>query len=94
VVFGANIGELTLTRKIGVAREKGEPMTALEYMEKQVQKHKLILARENARCAPLEVLQNLRGKISYYEQAVEALRMEDILLNGSGENDFDYNAED
>ena len=69
-------------------------MTALEYMEKQVQKHRQNLARENVRCAPLEVLQNIEKKISYYEQAVEALRMEDILLNKSREIEFDYEAED
>ena len=60
-------------------------MTALEYMEKQVEKHTQNLARENARCAPLEALQNIEKKISYYEQAVEALRMENILLNESGD---------
>ena len=56
-------------------------MTALEYMEKQAEKCRQNLARENVRCAPLEVLQNIEKKISYYEQAVEALRMENILLN-------------
>ena len=60
-------------------------MTALEYMEKQVEKHRQNYARENARCAPLEVLQNIEKKISYYEQAVEALRMENILLNEAEE---------
>ena len=60
-------------------------MTALEYMEKQMRKHELVLEREFARGAPLEVLQNLNKKIDYYEQAVEALRMENILLNESGE---------
>ena len=49
-------------------------MTALEYMEKQVQKHRLNYARENVRCAPLEVLKNLELKVSYYELACEALR--------------------
>ena len=69
-------------------------MTALEYMEKQAQKHRLNYARENARCAPLEVLKNIELKISYYEQAIEALRMENILLNESDETVFDYEAED
>ena len=72
--------------RISVPTEKGKTMTAIEYMEKQAEKCRQNLARENARCAPLEVLANIRRKISYYEQAVEALRMEDILLNGSGEN--------
>ena len=70
---------------ISVPTEKGKTMTALEYMEKQVEKHRQNLARENVRCAPLEVIQNIEKKISYYEQAVEALRMENILLNESGD---------
>ena len=54
--------------------EKGKTMTALEYMEKQVQKHKLNLIREEARKAPWEVIYNIERKIGYYEKAVEALR--------------------
>ena len=69
-------------------------MTALEYMEKQVQKHCFNLGREIARGVPQEVLDNICLKIDYYKQAVEALRMEDILLNKSEEIEFDYNAED
>lgn len=68
-------------------------MTALEYMEKQVEKYKRIHGQELLRCVPNEQLVNIRKKISYYEQAVEALRMEDILLNETREIDFDYNAE-
>ena len=69
-------------------------MTALEYMEKQVEKHKKNLERESARGACAEVLNHIFAKIEYYKQAVEALRMENILLNETREIDFDYNAED
>lgn len=49
-------------------------MTALEYMEKQVQKHRINYNREVLRGVPEEMLQNIRAKIEYYEAAVEALR--------------------
>lgn len=49
-------------------------MTALEYMERQVVKHRLNHDREVAREAPEEVLHNIRLKIGYYEAAVAALR--------------------
>ena len=49
-------------------------MTALEYMERQVQKHRVNFDRESARDVPEEMLQNIRKKISYYEAAVEALK--------------------
>ena len=51
-------------------------MTALEYMEKQVQKHRINYNREVLRGAPEYVLQNIRAKIEYYEAAVEALQKE------------------
>lgn len=49
-------------------------MTALEYMEKQAQKHRINYNREILRGVPEEVLQNIRLKIGYYEAAVEALK--------------------
>ena len=49
-------------------------MAALEYMKKQVRKHKLNLIREEARKAPWEVIYNIERKISYYEEAIEALK--------------------
>ena len=49
-------------------------MTALEYMEKQLQKHKLNLIRELDRGVPKEVTDNIRLKISYYNEAAKALR--------------------
>ena len=58
-------------------------MTALEYMENQRLKHQLDFDREFARNAPKVMLDNIARNISYYEQAVEALRMENILLNES-----------
>ena len=51
-------------------------MTALEYMEKQVQKHSLNYDREYRRGASEDVLYNIACKISYYEDAVEALKNE------------------
>ena len=51
-------------------------MTTLEYMEKQVAKHRLNFNREWERGAPNEMLQNITEKIHHYEAAVEALRKE------------------
>ena len=49
-------------------------MTALEYMEKQVNRHRINYEHELARGVPEDMLNNIALKISYYEQAVEALR--------------------
>lgn len=49
-------------------------MTALEYMEKQVEKHRINYNREVLRGVPDEMLQNIQLKIGYYEAAVEALK--------------------
>lgn len=49
-------------------------MTALEYMEKQLQKHRVNYNREILRGVPEEMLQNIRLKVGYYEEAVEALK--------------------
>ena len=57
-------------------------MTALEYMERQVVKHRLNHDREFSRGVPEEQLANIRRKIRYYEDAVEALRKEDGDGNG------------
>lgn len=53
------------------------PMTALEYMERQIVKHKLSHDREFSRGASEEVLENIRAKIAHYETAAEALRKVD-----------------
>lgn len=57
-------------------------MTALEYMEKQVQKNRQNFIREFDRKAPQEVLENIKQKISYYETAVEALRNNEAVRIG------------
>ena len=49
-------------------------MTALEYMEKQYNKHKANYIRESDRGAPEKMLNDIKLKIGYYEQAVEALK--------------------
>lgn len=49
-------------------------MNALEYMEKQVQKHQLNYIRGYERKIPEEDLDNIRRKIEYYQLAVEALK--------------------
>ena len=49
-------------------------MTALEYMEKQIQKHHKNYDREMSRGVPEEMLSNILLKITYYESAAEALR--------------------
>lgn len=53
-----------------------KPLTALEYMEKQLQKHRLNHKRESERGVPKEMLRNIEKKIGYYEAAVEALERE------------------
>ena len=55
-------------------------MTALEYMEKQLQKHRLNYDRELLRGVPEEMLYNIALKITYYKAAVDALRER----NGNG----------
>jgi hypothetical protein len=54
-----------------------KPLTAIEYMEKQVQKHRLNYKRESERGVPEEMLRNMEKKIGYYEAAVDALRKDD-----------------
>lgn len=49
-------------------------MTAIEYMEKQLAKHKVNYEREAARGVPDEMLNNIKAKIGYYEDAVQALK--------------------
>ena len=49
-------------------------MTALEYMEKQVDKHFKNFEREFKRGVPNEQPYDIMAKISYYKAAVEALR--------------------
>ena len=56
------------------SKRKGKTMTALEYMEKQLQKNRQNFIREFDRKAPAEVLENIKLKVGYYEDAVEALR--------------------
>ena len=52
-------------------------MTPLEYMVRQVNKHRMNYEREGKRGVPDEVLHNIMAKISYYEAAVEALKGSD-----------------
>ena len=49
-------------------------MTALEYMEKQAQSHRINYNRQVLRNAPEKDLENIKEKIGYYEEAVEALK--------------------
>ena len=49
-------------------------MTAIEYMEKQLQKHRQNFERESARGVPADMMYNILMKIHYYEAAVAALK--------------------
>lgn len=49
-------------------------MTALEFMEKQLQKCKLNYTIQQTRGAEIEALNNIIKKIGYYGEAVEALK--------------------
>ena len=62
-------------------------MTALEFMEKQVQKHQKNFEREFKRGVPNEQLFHIMEKAGYYKAAVDALRR-------TTEIEFDYEAED
>ena len=58
-----------------LAKEKeSKTLTALEYMEKQLQKHRLNYERELMRGVSEEMLYNIALKCDYYKSAVEALR--------------------
>ena len=48
-------------------------MTALEYMERQMDKHTANYEREKRRGVPGEVLENIKKKIGFYVEAVKAL---------------------
>lgn len=49
-------------------------MTALEYMEKQFNKHCDTYVREVNRGAPTKDVDNILAKVVYYATAVEALK--------------------
>lgn len=49
-------------------------MTSLEYMEKRLNKNRLNYERESARGVPEEMLHSIKMKISYYQDAVNALK--------------------
>ena len=51
-------------------------MTPLEYMKRQLMKHRENLKREYERGVPESVIQNIYAKIGYYSAAVEALKKE------------------
>lgn len=63
---------------VSAENQKGmKTMTALEYMEKQVQKHRRNYEKEAERGCPATMMHDILMKIHYYEVAVEALKKED-----------------
>ena len=52
-------------------------MTALEYMEKQVQKHRRNYEFRSVGGTPEKMLNDILAKVHYYDAAVEALKKED-----------------
>ena len=52
-------------------------MTALEYMEKQLQKHRHNYEMGKSRGIPQDQLENIGLKIGYYEAAIKALKNEE-----------------
>lgn len=50
-------------------------MTALEYMERQLYKHKMNYQRAFHNGSPQNQLDNIADKIRYYQDAVDAIRM-------------------
>lgn len=57
-----------------IQKERRLKMTALDYMKKQLQKHRSNYERESARGVPKDVLHNIELKIGYYETAINALK--------------------
>ena len=55
-------------------RKDVQKMTALEYMEKQLQKHQKNFEKEFRRGVPNEQLYHILEKASHYKAACEALR--------------------
>lgn len=53
-------------------------MTPLEYMEKQVQRHRRNYEFRSVGGTPEKMLNDILAKIHYYEAAVEALKKEGI----------------
>ena len=51
-------------------------MTTLEFMEKELNKQKSNLTRQEARKAPEADLENIRIRIGHYEKVCELLRRE------------------
>ena len=51
-------------------------MTTLEFMEKELEKHKQNLVRQHERNAPQGDLENIAIKICHYEKVCELLRKE------------------
>ena len=49
-------------------------MTTLEYMERQAQSNRINYNRQVLRGAPEQDIENIKKKIGYYEEAVEALK--------------------
>ena len=54
-------------------------MTALEYMEKKVQKHSQNFEREFKRGVPDDQLEDIMAKIRYYKAACAALQREQLI---------------
>lgn len=54
-------------------------MTTLEYMEKQLAKHRANYERESARKVPEKMLNDIKLKIGYYAEAVEALNAKEVM---------------
>ena len=65
---------LTQGALLGWFTEKGKTMTALEYMEKQIRKHRINLIKAINYNAPAEMIENIERKIGYYEEAIVALK--------------------
>jgi hypothetical protein len=49
-------------------------MTTLEFMEKELNKHKQNLERQISRNAPADNIENIKIKISHYEKVCELLK--------------------
>jgi hypothetical protein len=49
-------------------------MTTLEFMQKELRKCQVNLEQQIARNAPPDNIENIKAKISHYEEACEALK--------------------
>ena len=60
------------------AQEDKKEMTTLEFMDRELKRCKINLAKQEARNAPTGDMENIKIKIAHYEKVCEVLRKESV----------------